>query len=111
MTTYDLLVPRDEEGYLVNPEDWNEEIARRFALEENVELTKECWTVINFMRDYYADHRVAADIRHVAKHLAHELGCDKKTAKNCIFGLFPHGHVKQVCKIAGMKRPRAWSTG
>jgi len=26
-------------------------------------------------------------------------------------GWFAYGYVKQACKIAGMKRPRAWSTG
>jgi len=28
-----------------------------------------------------------------------------------VFDLFPYGYVKQACKIAGMKKPRAWSTG
>jgi tRNA 2-thiouridine synthesizing protein E len=28
-----------------------------------------------------------------------------------MFELFPYGYVKQACKIAGMKKPRAWSTG
>ena len=28
-----------------------------------------------------------------------------------LFDLFPYGYVKQACKIAGMQRPRAWSTG
>jgi len=28
-----------------------------------------------------------------------------------VFELFPYGYVKQACKIAGMKKPRAWSTG
>ena len=28
-----------------------------------------------------------------------------------LFELFPYGYVAQACKIAGMKRPRAWSTG
>lgn len=35
----------------------------------------------------------------------------KKQAKKLIFELFPYGYVKQACKIAGMMRPRAWSTG
>jgi tRNA 2-thiouridine synthesizing protein E len=30
---------------------------------------------------------------------------------NALFVLFPYGYVKQACKIAGMRRPRAWSTG
>jgi tRNA 2-thiouridine synthesizing protein E len=28
-----------------------------------------------------------------------------------LFDLFPYGYVGQACKIAGMKRPRGWSTG
>jgi tRNA 2-thiouridine synthesizing protein E len=28
-----------------------------------------------------------------------------------LFELYPYGYVKQACKIAGMRRPRAWSTG
>jgi len=36
---------------------------------------------------------------------------DKKAAKGRLFQLFPYGYVKQACKIAGMMRPRAWSTG
>ena len=28
-----------------------------------------------------------------------------------LFQLFPYGYVKQACKIAGMRKPRAWSTG
>ena len=35
----------------------------------------------------------------------------KEEAKKIIFDLFPYGYVKQACKIAGMQRPRAWSTG
>ncbi|HEX7454933.1 MAG TPA: TusE/DsrC/DsvC family sulfur relay protein, partial [Gallionella sp.] len=46
--------------------------------------------------------------RHVMKHLAEQLGT---ASRNAIFELFPYGYVKQACKIAGMKRPRAWSTG
>ncbi|WP_231363566.1 TusE/DsrC/DsvC family sulfur relay protein [Thioalkalivibrio sulfidiphilus] len=28
-----------------------------------------------------------------------------------LYELFPYGYMQQVCKIAGMRRPRAWSTG
>ena len=34
-----------------------------------------------------------------------------KDAHKKLFELFPYGYVKQACKIAGMRRPRAWSTG
>jgi tRNA 2-thiouridine synthesizing protein E len=34
-----------------------------------------------------------------------------KDAHKKLFELYPYGYVKQACKIAGMRRPRAWSTG
>lgn len=102
---------RDSEGYLVHPEEWSRDTARQLAREENLELTEEHWVAIAFVREYYADRGITPDIRHVAKHLAKRLGCDKKTAKQRLFELFPYGYVQQTCKIAGMKRPRAWSTG
>jgi TusE/DsrC/DsvC family sulfur relay protein len=98
----------DEEGYLVEPGDWTEEIARELALKENIQLSDDHWAAINFMRQYYVEHQVAPDVRHVMKHLAKQPGNE---SRNRIFDLFPYGYVKQACKIAGMKRPRAWSTG
>ncbi len=98
----------DDEGYLVDPFEWSEDVAKEFALEENIQLTEDHWNAINFMRQYYSEHQVAPDVRHVTKHLAEKLGSE---SRNKIFELFPYGYVKQACKIAGMKRPRGWSTG
>ncbi len=102
------LPDTDGEGYLIEPNQWNEEIAEEFAKQENIELNNDHWDAINFMREYYAEHQIAPDVRHVMKHLAERLGPD---SRNRIFELFPYGYVKQACKIAGMKRPRGWSTG
>jgi len=103
-----LLPERDAEGYLVEPGDWNEDIARVLARDENIELNDDHWDAIRFMRDYYEEHQVAADVRFVIRHLAERMGRD---AQKKLFELFPYGYVKQACKIAGMRRPRAWSTG
>ncbi len=62
------------------------------------------------MRDYYEQHKIIPDARHVMKHLATVKGPDK-AQRNDLFVLFPYGYVKQACRIAGMRRPRAWSTG
>lgn len=98
----------DDEGYLINPLDWNEELAERLAQAENIHLTDEHWEALRFMREYYTSHQIAPDVRHVIKHLAVQSG---RESRNRIFELFPYGYVKQACKIAGMKRPRGWSTG
>jgi tRNA 2-thiouridine synthesizing protein E len=106
-----IRVTRDNEGYLVNPDEWDEDIANSLAGEENIELDKTYWSILNFMREYYNEKNIAPDVRHLIHYLAIENKCAKSKAKKLIFKLFPYGYVKQACKIAGMKRPRAWSTG
>ena len=103
-------LPVDDEGYLVNPSDWSEPVAEVLAQREQITLTEEHWAVIRFMREYYDSHQIAPDARHVMRHLAGVKGTGK-AGRNDLFVLFPYGYVKQACKIAGMRRPRAWSTG
>ncbi len=108
MTTEPL---RDAEGYLFQPEDWNETLASKIAKEEGIELNDTYWSMLSFMREYFLEHDIAPDVRHLIKYMAAKEDCSKKEAKQLVFELFPYGYVKQACKIAGMKKPRAWSTG
>lgn len=98
----------DEEGYLVDPADWSEQLALVLAAREDIELTEVHWDAIRFMRDFYQEHQVIPDVRHVVRHLSDRFGA---ATRNVLFDLFPYGYVKQACKIAGMRRPRGWSTG
>ena len=111
MSTDEITVPRNEEGYLIDPEDWSPELALTLAAEEGLTLTDEHWVILTFVREYFSEHRITPDIRHVVRYLTERTGCDKTTGKQRIFELFPYGYVKQTCKVAGMMRPRAWSTG
>lgn len=108
MTTAIDMPALDAEGYLVDPADWNEEVADELARRLDITLADDHWDVIRFMRDMYDDHRVAPDARHVMRYLDQRYpGKGRKR----LFELFPYGYVGQACRIAGMKRPRAWSTG
>lgn len=101
----------DGHGYIVDPEAWTAAFAQSVAKSEGIELTPIHWDVIEFMRNSYADHGVAVDVRHVNKFLGEKLGVSKNEGRRKLFELFPYGYVKQAVKIAGMKQPRAWSTG
>ncbi|MFT7596842.1 MAG: TusE/DsrC/DsvC family sulfur relay protein [Paracoccaceae bacterium] len=101
----------DEHGYLTSPADWTPDFVNLVAAQENLTLSPLHHEVIGFMREYYDLHGVAADARFVLKYLAARNGLTKSGAKQALFSLFPYGYVKQACKIAGMKQPRAWSTG
>lgn len=108
METSIAMPQRDVEGYLVEPAEWNEEVARELAQEQSIELGDEHWDVLRFMRSWYEDHQVAADARHVMRYLDIR---HPGRGRQRLFELFPYGYVGQACKLAGMKRPRAWSTG
>ena len=103
----ELTVETDVQGYVTDSNDWNEGIAIILAAHESIALSEDHWRVIHFMRARFDEHSAAADARHVIKTIGGER--DVRRARH--FELFPLGYVKQACKIAGMRRPRAWSTG
>jgi tRNA 2-thiouridine synthesizing protein E len=104
------LIKTDEEGYLVDPASWSREVAEQLSEKEGLTLGAEHWKIIDFMRNHYEEHQTPPDARHATKFVTEDMGYGRK-ASSRLFELFPYGYVKQACKIAGMKRPRAWSTG
>ncbi|MGO9390377.1 TusE/DsrC/DsvC family sulfur relay protein [Rhodoblastus sp.] len=100
-------IETDIEGYLTDPGAWTEDWAREIAREQQIEMTEEHWDVLHFMRAYFEERQVPPDARFVMRHLSQTRGADR----NRLFELFPHGYVGQACKIAGMRKPRIWSTG
>lgn len=101
-----LEVPTGDEGYLLDPSDWTEAIAERLAHAEGLRLTEEHWDVIRFVRRWHETRGVAPSGRDVTAFMK-----DRGAVRNRLFELFPYGYVQQTCKIAGMIKPRSWSTG
>ena len=88
----------DEDGFLQDPDLWNEEVAAAFARIEGIEeLTEEHWKIVHYIRDYYLEHGAAPMIRKLCK----ETDCKLKK----IYDLFPSGPAKGACKIAGLPKP------
>jgi len=88
----------DEDGFMENPEEWNEEVARALASTEDItELNEEHWKVINYLRDYFKQYGIAPMIRKLCK----ETGFPLKK----IYELFPSGPAKGACKVAGLAKP------
>jgi len=109
--SYATVVPRYTEGYLINPQDWNKTIACTLAAEEGIELNNDNWSAIDLMREYHDEHSIAPEVPHSIDYLADKRHRDKRRAKKLIVELFPYDYLKQACKIIGMMRPRAWSSG
>jgi len=88
----------DEDGFMVDPNLWDEDVAIALAKTEEVEeLTEEHWIVVNYLRDYFKEFGIAPMIRKVTKSTGFKL--------KEIYELFPSGPAKGACKIAGLPKP------
>ncbi len=88
----------DEDGFIQNPDQWNEEVAKALATTEGVtEMTESHWKVVNYLRKYFLEFGVAPMIRKLCK----ESGFTLKE----IYELFPSGPAKGACKVAGLPKP------
>ena len=85
------MVAVDDEGYLLDPEDWNRDVALALAQSVEIDLDDQHWEVVHFVRDFY-------------ENLAQKFGKDVVNRK-FLYRLFPYGYGQQACKIAGMRKP------
>jgi len=94
-------IPVNKDGFLVNFDDWSEDIAKDMAAAENLELTACHWLTINFLRDYFSEFEVPPSPRIVKKEIGDKIsawGCTNKTLEKA----FPLGGCKQACRLAGL---------
>lgn len=94
----------NEAGYLANVEDWDKEAAMYLAKEEDVEMTEAHWEVVNFLREYYDEYKIAPAVKVLIKAVGKKLGLEKGNNKY-LFELYPQGPAIQACKIAGLPKP------
>jgi len=88
----------DDDGFMEEPEKWNEPVALALASVEGVSaLTEKHWKVIKYLREYYLQFGMAPMIRRLCK----ETGFSLKE----IYELFPSGPAKGACKVAGLTKP------
>lgn len=85
-----------EDGYMSDMNEWNEDVAKELAKEENIELGDLHWKLLNFLREKHAAG-VSLTIRSVGKSGIVDI--------KGFYGLFPGGPLKLATKIAGLPKP------
>jgi len=93
-------------GFLVNMDDWNEELAKVIAQHEGIsELTPRHWDVINYMRDEYINQGGRQpNVRSIVKAMQEVWG--EKIDTKALYELFPQNPDKQSSKIGGLPDTR-----
>ncbi|MBE0487787.1 MAG: TusE/DsrC/DsvC family sulfur relay protein [Halomonas sp.] len=97
-------VPLDPEGYLIDLDDWNPDVARAIANEEGIELTHEHWEIIEVLRDFYRRFEQAPAMRPLVKAVTKALGEEKGRSIH-LMRLFPGSPAKLGARIAGLPKP------
>jgi len=94
-----IQVDVDDEGYLVNFDDWDEKVACALADREGIldqcPLTQERMDILHFLRGYYKKFNSFPIVQHVCKYV-HQ-------AKDCEYEQFID--PIQAWKIAGLPKP------
>lgn len=99
-------IATDSEGYLVDRGDWSEAFAIALAREEGLKLTDEHWQVIRFLREYFHEHGVQAQVRVMLKHFVQAWG-PAHGNNHHLHDMFPNGGPqKQGNRLAGLLRTK-----
>ena len=94
-----ITLATDPEGFLTDPEQWTEAVAREIARDAGIDpLTDRHWQVVRYMRDTYLANGTAPTIRTLGK----ASGVPIKE----LYRLFPKGPAKLAAKVAGIPKPR-----
>jgi TusE/DsrC/DsvC family sulfur relay protein len=87
----------DEEGFLVDPNQWNRDVAQGLARRKGIDpLTEQHWRVIETLRDFYFENGAPPNVRYA---------CDaNEYDRHCMDTLFNH-HPIEAWRIAGLPNP------
>ena len=98
------LPQRDKQGYLINLDDWNEEVADTIAKEEHITLNEDHWEIIRLLRQFYATYELSPAMRIFVKYVKEQLG-DEQGNSIYLMTLFPGSPAKLAAKISGLPKP------
>lgn len=92
-----VAVPLDNEGFLLNRDDWTEELAVELAEQDEFEMNEQVMQLIREARGMYDNDGVVPPIRIFAK----KQGVSTKD----LYNIFKKGPMKLICKWGGLPKP------
>lgn len=97
-TIYGHQVEVNDEGYMLDPEQWNKNIAIEIAKEEGVDLSEKHFTIIDYIREKTLKGEVLS-LRRIGKSGVVDI--------KEFYQLFPGAPLKKATKIAGVPKPES----
>lgn len=97
-------IKTDAEGYLLDQNDWSEDLMHYMASLEVLTLTEDHIIVIKTIQEYFNTYATTPPIRGLIKILKTK-GLDNLANSITLAKLFPNGAAKSGAKFAGLKKP------
>lgn len=94
----------DQEGFLVDLNDWSEPVAEALADAEGLTLQAEHWEVLGVLREFYQEFQLSPATRPLIKYTALKLGPEKGNSMH-LNRLFKGTPAKLAAKLAGLPKP------
>jgi len=99
-----VSIATNDQGFLLDRNLWNEQVALHIASLDGIELTDAHWEIVRFIRHFYQQYKYLPNARVFSKAIKNELGVEKANSRY-LLKLFPQGPLKYSCKIAGLPKP------
>ncbi len=87
----------NEEGFLTDPAEWDEQLAKSLAAQIGLDLTDEHWEAIRFLRQDYFEQGETPTLRRIST----AGGISTKQ----LFALFPQKPAKKLAYVSGLPKP------
>ncbi|MFG0866964.1 TusE/DsrC/DsvC family sulfur relay protein [Pseudomonas sp. FYR_7] len=107
MNTLDIegkAIALDQDGFLVNLEDWSTATAQGLATREGIDLTPDHWEILSLLRAFYQEYQLSPATRPLIKYAALKLGPEKGNSAH-LNRLFNGTPAKLAAKLAGLPKP------
>ncbi len=105
----DKSIEANEQGFLINLDDWDENVASHIAEQDGIKLYIDHWELILYFREYYLENLVNPTMHQMLLTLGKQKDKhfhDLKEYEKHIYKLFPTDPIHELCKLAGLPMPQ-----
>ena len=98
------MINTDEEGFLLDKDEWNEDLMEYMASKEGLTLNSDHMLIIKTVRRYFDEYATTPAMRNLIQLLKKEGHTDIASSVK-LARLFPDGAAKTAARLAGLPKP------
>lgn len=105
LTVNGNTIATNQDGFLINQQDWSEEVGIALAAAHSVQLNEAHWEILHLLRHYCEQGNEPPSMRHLSAEIKTQLSPEK--AKSIyLMKLFGASPAKMAARLAGLPKPK-----